>query len=370
MGRYKQNFSLYPRKLANGAIVWYYRTYTPDGIRTTGKSTMCSSKAKARMFCEELIRNNLLFDGSNLTFGMYAENWFADNSRFLKEKKVTGDGTAPFSKSTMLSYNSNLKLHILPYFREIRLKDITPDTVREFRDTLIAKKLSQTSIRLIMVPLKTILNYAYIEGLIVRNPFAGIMTTKASSVTHDAFSEEDALTIIRQARTPLKYICLVAALTGMRKSEIFGLRRQDFKDTYIDLREQFLRGERVPLKTKDSRKIPVCTELKELLFKVGGSDYIFSYYDVSRDMKKVFNQNDFRDIKERNLSFHSWRHFFNTYMASKGVDGRIIAAVSGHSVGVSSVQSVYINFKIEDFKDIITEQKAFIKMLNQKQCLT
>ena len=57
----------------------------------------------------------------------------------------------------------------------------------------------------------------------------------------------------------------VAALTGMRLSEINSLRKDNIKPTYIDLCDQYLRGELRPLKTKEARKIPICPELYTVL---------------------------------------------------------------------------------------------------------
>ena len=49
MGRYREHFTLYARRRKNGEKIWYYKTYSPDGVRTCGKSTGLASKAFSTM---------------------------------------------------------------------------------------------------------------------------------------------------------------------------------------------------------------------------------------------------------------------------------------------------------------------------------
>ena len=367
MGRYRQNFSLYPRRV-NGKIIWYYRTYSPEGKRTTGKSTGCTSRTKACGFCENLIKQNKLFAGVNLTFGMYASKWFDEDSSWFKEKQKLATNDKPFSKNTLLLYNQLLTKRILPFFFDIRLKDITPEKIRQFRDKLLSEKLATSTITITLYILKMILTVAYKEGKIVNNPIAVISNPRKTTKSHDAFSVDEVKKIITTSKGTMRKICLIAALTGMRKGEIFGLDPESIKDGYINLTHQLQNGENTTLKTKNMRKIPICSGLSKILLQLcEGKDknehILKNMTRISNDFKAVLYQAEISDIDDRNLSFHSWRHFFNTYMASRKVDARIIAAVSGHSTGLTSVQSVYINFKVEDYKDIVKEQERLLKLL-------
>jgi len=46
MARYKAPYTLYVR-----GKVWYYRTCSPEGLRTAGISTGCTAKCRAREYC-------------------------------------------------------------------------------------------------------------------------------------------------------------------------------------------------------------------------------------------------------------------------------------------------------------------------------
>lgn len=367
MGRQRQNFSLYPRKVC-GKTIWYYRTYSPRGERTTGKSTGCTSRVKASLFCEELIRRNKLYSGTNLTFEMYTSGWFEEGSDWLEEKKKIAGKDKPFSENTLKSYKNNFERWILPFFKDMPLNKITPEIIRKFRDNLIKNDLSSNSISVIMYVLRMIITAAYKEQKILNNPSSQVASPSIKAHSHDSFSVEECKRIISNTTGMMRNMCIIAALTGMRCGEIQGLDRTEIKDGYIDLTHQLQNGKNTSLKAKYARKVPICKSLSKMLFSLcegkSDTDYLIKTFpSLSHCFKKILYASDIPDIQERNLTFHSWRHFFNTYMASNKVDARIIAAVSGHSTGITAVQSIYINFKVEDYADIIKEQEKLFEII-------
>ena len=73
---YKEPFTLYQRKANKIKIIWYYMTYDEFGNRTSGKSTVQTSKAAAKQYVIELIKKGALVTKRNPTFSNYAENWW------------------------------------------------------------------------------------------------------------------------------------------------------------------------------------------------------------------------------------------------------------------------------------------------------
>ena len=51
--RYREPYTLIPRKVSNKTI-WYYRTYDKEGKRTTARSTGQTAKTAARAYCATL----------------------------------------------------------------------------------------------------------------------------------------------------------------------------------------------------------------------------------------------------------------------------------------------------------------------------
>ena len=182
----------------------------------------------------------------------------------------------------------------------------------------------------------------------------------------EAFTMDDAKQILfdfHWKNQSHRFFNFVGAITGMRLSELHAIRKDNLKETYIDLQDQFLNGKLRPLKTKEARKVPVCAELHELLSeRISRSENGYAFYDVAETMasdtlREVLQKNMPERKKERGYCFHSWRHFFNTYLLSKNVSPIKVAAVLGHSTGVSSVQERYTNFTEADYQEIYEQQK-------------
>lgn len=106
---------MYQRLSKKSGKIWYYKTYTPDGVLTYGKTTGCTSKTAAPDFCDDLLRRGMLYTGINQTFGQYARGWVDDGSAWLQDRMATGTAEHPaLSESTKVIHRGNLKNHILP----------------------------------------------------------------------------------------------------------------------------------------------------------------------------------------------------------------------------------------------------------------
>ncbi|MDR1596956.1 MAG: hypothetical protein LBR99_04550 [Treponema sp.] len=59
--RVKDIFSVFPRKLRFGKVVFYYQCYDESGNRSSGLSTGQITKTAARVYCMRLYREGNLF---------------------------------------------------------------------------------------------------------------------------------------------------------------------------------------------------------------------------------------------------------------------------------------------------------------------
>lgn len=367
-------FFVYKRTLPSGNKIYYYQTYKPDGTLTSGKSTGCKTKSAAIHYCQTLLMQGRIWTGSNIPFSSYAEHFFDYDSIWVQDKIASGTPEHPaLSPLYLKKLQSNVRLHLLPYFAKRKFSTIKPTDIKEYRLYLLREKnLSFKSVNDVISTLKIIIDVALTDDVLIASPLRGIKPLMKNASVRSAFTLEDAKKILceyKWVNQSQRLFNFVAAVTGMRLSEINSLRRENVKTTYIDLRDQYLRGELRPLKTKEARKIPICPELFEVLQKrINKSNDGYVFYDVgatkaSNNLHKILVENMPERNEERGYCFHSWRHFYNTYLLSNNISPVKVAAVLGHSTGVSSVQERYTNFTEADYKEIYEVQSKLFNEL-------
>ena len=60
--------------------------------------------------------------------------------------------------------------------------------------------------------------------------------------------------------------------------------------------------------------------------------------------------------EERNITFHSWRHFYNTLMRGKIHDAKL-RRITGHKT--LEMTEHYTKFSINDFQDVLQIQEEY-----------
>lgn len=215
--------SITKRTRANGTTVWdvvEYTGFTLDGKRDRVSMT-CSSEKQAKIEQAKLIaqRDAMRNKSGRMNFSTYVESWFWPRKRSL----------AP---STQDGYRRDLKLRLLPAFGNMDVRDIDRMRIQKMVDACATEKVARNAI----ATLKTILNEAMGDGLILRNPACAkyalppkgarvpnptVVTTFASMRPYfDAIDEYGDETVEKLAVTGF--------LLGLRPEERYGLDWQDF----------------------------------------------------------------------------------------------------------------------------------------------
>jgi integrase len=174
------------------------------------------------------------------------------------------------------------------------------------------------------------------------------------------------------------YYCinLIACTTGMRLGEIQALRLQDYCKDYITVSYSWDRkyGLKEP-KCKSFRAISipkyVSSQLEEQILesKVFKSDDLIFHGKLKNkaiDHKEIVKQLYLalskigiseEQRKKRRISFHSWRHFFNTFMRGKVPDSKL-QKVTGHRS--LEMTELYDHQQLEDLQEIRIIQETMI----------
>jgi len=373
MGRYREHFTLYARRRKSGEKIWYYKTYSPDGVRTCGKSTGLASKAKARAYCEELFKKGKLWGGSCKFFGDFADGFFDDDSAWFRDRMSCGTADCPtFSQSYIKTIRMHLKAYILPFFRDYKMEDLRPSLTKLFRVELLEKgfptekgavrPLAPKTVNNIISTFRFITDAALADGIIMFDPLRTIKPLKGTERPRDMYDMAELKKIVATVKGSRIYIpVLIAICTGMRASEILAVRAETLHENYIDVIDQLYNGQYVPLKTKEARKIPICAALYNAI-----KDNLpcLRLTQLGNDFQKVFAAAGLEAEKQkRGLCFHSFRHTFNTFLLAENVPPHKVAAVMGHSSGAGSMQERYTNWRAEMMPEVYAAQEKLLKQI-------
>ena len=319
---------------------------------------------------------------SRMTFGEYAKDWWDwDKCEYLKYRRTRRSISRRYADTG----KSVLAKHILPYFSSKKLGDIKPYTLESWLQFLLDKGLSSTSANIYMSYLSVMLTEALRRGLIDQDICSKISPLKSSTtpkgipdqmVVSTLFSERSRDTIWPNHKS--YYANLLSACTGMRMGEILGLKFTDVGEDIVSVTKQFSRKYGLtPTKTKESREIPIPVSLSSALKgieHVSENDFIFSTgrgenlplhtTSLSYALKTALEKSGMtkEEIQEKKISFHSWRHYFNTIMRSNNITDSKLQRMTGHK----SLQMTdrYTHYGLDDLKEIGDIQAKIVPFSN------
>ncbi len=268
--------------------------------------------------------------------------------------------------STIDSYEQHIRLHINPFLSRIKLSQLTAPMVRDFEDRLSrgdpapgetqGKTRSPAMVRRIITSLSTMVGDAQERGLVARNVVNDLRSRRKRGkqkqhedrhagklrIGVDIPSPEEIRAFVAALDGRWRPILLTAAFTGLRASELRGLR---WADVDLDRRELHVR-QRVdkrnvagpPKSSAGERKVPlppiVVNTLKEwklacpkgrddLVFPTGSGNAEYHGNIVKRGLipawiaAGVVNP----DGSAKYTGLHSLRHFYASWLINRRADG-------------------------------------------------
>lgn len=358
-----EDFTFYRR-----GKVWYYKCYNREGKLLCGHSTRCKSRTAAQKYCEELKRQGLIYTHSNKSFRAYASHFFDDDGLYLRYAKASGH---EYSRSYIRKLQSVTKRYLIPAFGDRPLNGITMNDVKSaLFDLKEKRKLSNKTLNDILSIFRIIITDVMNNGLIFLSPINGIKSFARNPRPRNAFELADAVLILHSdfSSEKIRIYLLVAALTGMRVSEILAIRKETLHKTYIEVKDQIQNKTLRPTKTKTTRIVPIIPELYAILHGMIGNDFVFEGIREgvpSNELRKLLKKLMPEKRLAQGYCLHSFRHFCNTQMLSENISPVKVAAVLGHSIGtVSQIQKAYTNFTETDFSEVYEFQKKYFHLLN------
>ena len=372
------DFTLFKRMVPSGQTVVYYYAYDDEGRRLGPWTTGESSLTAGRNVCNHLNRQGKLLPGPKgiPTFAEYAEGfWEWETCPYLKDRKKRKKLTKSYADKN----KQVMKFQLVPYFGKMRLDKIGPDEIEGWFDHMSAEGYKNTTINGYFGTLKTMMKWAAKKKYIHGDPLIDIERLmndrrELKIISHEEFK---AIFVDDWRRVwdndYIQYAAnKIAALTGMRCSEVLGLRGEYVFDDHIFLCGQYDEYGYRETKTKIKHHIPLVAELvanlRELM-KLNGQGFLFSLDGGATPVTRRHLYNGFRtalrnigltdkEIADRGLTLHAWRHFCNTEMQKAGLSVQKVQAVTGHKS--ERMTELYTHFDPLEFGDVPKVQEALL----------
>jgi integrase len=149
------------------------------------------------------------------------------------------------AKSTRDRSGSVIALHLKPAFGTLPLRDLTPLTVQRFLSAMADSKLSQESRDKVRDVLSSVLGSAVQYGLLVKNPVEGLKLppAKKGRVSKPYVTPQQLHALLELIAEPYATMVFVAVYTGLRPSELVGLRWRNVHADSISIEERCCRGD-------------------------------------------------------------------------------------------------------------------------------
>ncbi|MDH4993320.1 site-specific integrase [Aquamicrobium lusatiense] len=341
------------RILPSGSIAWQCDYRDSGGKR---RSAQFAKKSEADAFLtkvkHEMGQGTHVARSASMTFGEAAKKWIA---------KADADG---LERTTVTRYKQTYNLHVAPAFSGMKLSSITPPQIQRHIDDL-AGTMSASSLKKVRNCFTQVFGYAVKRGLAGHNPATAIEIPdqrRKESEPVEMPTKAEIRAIIDAAPDKWKVFLRVAVLTGMRASELRGLRWQnvDLDRGVIHVAERVDRyGQFGPPKTKAGRRdIPMSAGMVallealprtgELVFpnEAGGTidhqnilNRVFGPAQLDAGVAIDTGEKDEKGnpILKPKFGLHALRHAAAALFIEQGLQPKRIQTILGHS----SIQMTY-----------------------------
>ena len=340
------------RKKANGL---FEKRFTVDGKRYSAYGHNAKECTENETLMREEIKAGLYTSNRNITLDSYFDEWEKSRTGVIKDSSI---------KMNRSRYNN----HIKSVLGETKLQKIEKREIVKLQQNL-AQKLSVSTTNSVIVLLKTVLNTAVDDEIIIKNPAASVKPLrtddrpKASETIHRALTREEQKAFIQEARNEWLYEFFCFSLcTGMRINEITALKWSDIDYVnnviHVNRTVSWKSGggitETSPKSKTSRRDIPMNDTIKQILQmqrekiamvfgeiyarKLDSNVFIGSNgakaiasATVGYSIDNVLNRLRQQGIEIERFTHHAFRDTFATRYIEEGGNMQTLKNILGHS---------------------------------------
>jgi integrase len=378
--RERKGFNLVKRENKKYGYLYYVR-YSHEGKMLPSKWN-CHTKIleEAERFArgnrERLVERYLRqHDGRGFAV---LEKFFDDDSEYLASEEKR---TRPLSVSTRRNYCSVITGKFIPFMKGQHItccEDIDRKAVEDFQDHYLELGIRPQTVNDYMKAIKRIFRYLARKRHIGENPCASmknIPVREEDRTVRGCYGLKDVKGVFtkRWHDQKLYLLCLLIYTTGMRNSEIAGIRLNDIISLggcrFVDIKKsKTANGIRlVPLHEKVYQKLKAYGSGKipdEKLF-TGCTSVVFS--NANRELARIIRSGN-KKVDTEGITFYSGRHFWKTLMNSEELGEDIEEIFMGHRVS-GDVAKLY-NHRDKQGKERMVRKAKKVFAILEKYILT
>lgn len=309
----------------------------------------CSSKRDARAILKDHLKK--MEAGTAV---IPAKDTLADCTKSFIDYKAT-----TLEKSTIYGYTNIWKNHIVPYFGNKRIQDVTAKDIQDYI-SVKATCVSMTTVKKHIALLYSVFKNAYMTRLINENPLDRLDRVKAKAEKFECMNAVEVAQLCRSVRgTQLELPVMLAAYMGLRRGEILGLKWEhiDFATCTLSIENtRTMVGknvvEKAPKTEKSTRQLHIAEPLVPVLLEQQAkqkkhpnlrTDFVVTM-DNGRPFKPNYLSESFHEHLIKNgmkmMRFHDLRHSFASIANESGMLMNDISAAMGHS-NISVTSGIY-----------------------------
>lgn len=281
--------------------------------------------------------------------------------------------------SAVVNRESTLRVHLIPFFGNLRLDEITPRLIEAYKAEKLERgraqhakvqgpQLSPKSVNNHLAILRKLLATAEEWELLDRVP--KVRKLRAAPGAFDWLTAEESarfLAAVEEHYPQWRTLFWIALRTGMRRGEIFGLEWDavDLDARIVTVNHSVYRGRLDAPKSGKSRAIPMTARLAQVISEHRAASMMKSRFLFPGDDGKAPRHLDHVDrplhgaLKRaglRRIRFHDLRHSFASQLVSAGRPLKEVQELLGH--GSMTMTMRYAHLAPERMRDAVEVLEA------------
>ncbi len=244
--------------------------------------------------------------------------------------------------STYASYESAVNCHLIPTFGKIKVADLSTQAIRQWMGSLV---ISAKRINNVLIPLRGMLEDAFADGAIDRNPMDRIRNLEVRQNEPEPFTYEEVQNILSVLPDQGRNLIQFAVWTGLRTSELIALQWGDIDwiRGKVYVQRACVRGKLKYPKTRSGKRevhlfpqaLDALEDQKRFSFKVGKQ--IFYNPETNKPWSSDIKirvplwRNAIRASGVRYRNPYQTRHTYASWLLSEGANPAWIAKQMGHT---------------------------------------